>query len=254
MPYNALEWHVSVQMNVTKAGFSVSYIVLHTCGQPVPQRLISANVDNGTAAGIKRLRRLQTDRLRRAPGKGPLACRLLLPGCCFHAISMFVAIPWASKTNHTRGGARFEHRNFRDIGLQPGSSCKSPDSQYATTDMCSSTPAVRCRRNEGTCTQTYAHKYLWQGLHCQVICTKWPNHRLNDSSTLGSQVLLYQRQHRRRNKCPPAAKVQQLRGARLKALLALDFCLRILGCSCKSPGRAICHYGYVQEYTGFPYP
>ena len=78
MPYNALEWHVSVQMNVTKAGFSVSYIVLHTCGQPVPQRLISANVDNGTAAGIKRLRRLQTDRLRRAPGKGPLACRLLL--------------------------------------------------------------------------------------------------------------------------------------------------------------------------------
>ena len=54
MPHNALEWHVSVQMNVTKAGFAVSYIVLHTCGQPVPQRLISANVDNGTAAGIKR--------------------------------------------------------------------------------------------------------------------------------------------------------------------------------------------------------
>ena len=52
MPYNALEWHVSVQMNVTKAGFAVSYIVLYTCGQPVPQRIISANVDNGTAAGI----------------------------------------------------------------------------------------------------------------------------------------------------------------------------------------------------------
>ena len=136
---------------------------------------------------------------------------------------MFVAIPWASKTNHTRGGARFEHRNFRDIGLQPGSSCKSPDSQYATTDMCSSTPAVRCRRNEGTCTQTYAHKYLWQGLYCQVICTKWPYHRLNDSSTLGSQALLYQRQHRRRKIRPPAAKVQPLRGARLKAPLALDF-------------------------------
>ena len=79
MPYNALEWHVSVQMNVTKAGFSVSYIVLHTCGQPVPQPLISANVDNGTAAGKYAFRRLQTDRLRRAPGKGPLACRLLLP-------------------------------------------------------------------------------------------------------------------------------------------------------------------------------
>ena len=133
-------------------------------------------------------------------------------------------------------------------------SCKSSDSQYATTDMCSSTSAVRYCRNEGTCTRTYAHKYLWQGVHCQVICTKWPYHRLNDSSTLGSQVLLYQRQHRRRNKCPPAAKDQALRGARLKALLALDFCLRILGCSCKSPGREICHYGYVQEYTGFPYP
>ena len=89
------------------------------------------------------------------------------------ALSMFVAIPWASKTNHTRGGARFEHRNFRDIGLQPGSSCKSPDSQYAATDICGSTPAVRCRRNEGTCTRHHAHKYLWQCIHCQV-CTKRP--------------------------------------------------------------------------------
>ena len=37
-----------------------------------------------------------------------------------------------------------------------------------------------------------------------------------------------QRRHRRRNKRPPAAKDQALRGARLKALLALDFCQRIL--------------------------
>ena len=73
-----------------------------------------------------------------------------------------------------------------------------------------------------------------------MICTKWPYHRLNDSSTLGSQALLYQRQHRRRKIRPPAAKVQALRGARLKALLALDFCLCIRGCSCISPGRAIC--------------
>ena len=160
----------------------------------------------------------------------------------------------AAKVQALRG-ARLKALLALDFCLfMRGRSCKSPDSQYATTDMCSSTPAVRCRRNEGTCTQTYAHKYLWQGLYCQVICTKWPYHRLNDSSTLGSQALLYQRQNRRRNICPPAAKVQPLRGARLKALLALDFCLRILGCSCKSPGRAICHYGYVQEYTGFPYP
>ena len=33
---------------------------------------------------------------------------------------------------------------------------------------------------------------------------------------------------------PPAAKVQALRGARLKALLALDFCLGMRGRSCNS--------------------
>ena len=52
MPYNALEWHVSVQMNVTRAGFATSYFVSHTYWQLVPQRIISANVDRGTAAGI----------------------------------------------------------------------------------------------------------------------------------------------------------------------------------------------------------
>ena len=36
----------------------------------------------------------------------------------------------------------------------------------------------------------------------------------------------------------PAAKVQALRGARLKALLALDFCVRILGSSCNSSRQA----------------
>ena len=70
MPYNALEWHVSVQMNVTRAGFAASYFVSYTYWQPVPQRLISANVDNGTAAGIKRLRRLKIKRC------GELASRL----------------------------------------------------------------------------------------------------------------------------------------------------------------------------------
>ena len=110
MPYNALEWHVSVQMNVTKAGFSVSYIVLHTCGQPVPQLLISANVDNGTAAGIKRLRRLQTDRLRRAPGKGPLACRLLLPGCCFPAVASMQLVCLSLSPGLPRRTTRMEGR------------------------------------------------------------------------------------------------------------------------------------------------
>ena len=42
------------------------------------------------------------------------------------------------------------------------------------------------------------------------------------------------RRHRRRNIRHPAAKVQALRGARLKALLALDFCLGMRGRSCNS--------------------
>ena len=70
MPYNALEWHVSVQMNVTRAGFAVSYFVSNTCWQTVPQLLISANVDHGTAAGINALRRLKIKRC------GELASRL----------------------------------------------------------------------------------------------------------------------------------------------------------------------------------
>ena len=70
MPYNALEWHVSVQMNVTRAGFAVSYFVSHTCWQPLPQRVNSVNANDGTAAGIKRLRRLKFKRC------GELASRL----------------------------------------------------------------------------------------------------------------------------------------------------------------------------------
>ena len=42
------------------------------------------------------------------------------------------------------------------------------------------------------------------------------------------------RRHRRRNIRHPAAKVQTLRGARPKALLALDFCLGMRGRSCNS--------------------
>ena len=70
MPYNALEWHVSVQMNVTRAGFAVSYFVSHTCWQPLPQRVNSVNANDSTAAGIKRLRRLKFKRC------GELALRL----------------------------------------------------------------------------------------------------------------------------------------------------------------------------------
>ena len=54
MLHNAFWGRSAGQVNVTRVGFAVSYFVSHTCWQPVPQRLISANVDNGTAAGIKR--------------------------------------------------------------------------------------------------------------------------------------------------------------------------------------------------------
>ena len=49
-------------MNVTRAGFAASYFVSHTYWQLVPQRIISANVDRGPAAGIYALRRLKSKR------------------------------------------------------------------------------------------------------------------------------------------------------------------------------------------------
>ena len=57
-------------MNVTKAGFAASYFVSHAYWQLVPQRIISANVDPGTAVGINALRRLKVKR------RGELALRL----------------------------------------------------------------------------------------------------------------------------------------------------------------------------------
>ena len=57
-------------MNVTKAGFAASYFVSHTYWQLVPERIISANVDPGTAAGINALRLLKIKRC------GELASRL----------------------------------------------------------------------------------------------------------------------------------------------------------------------------------
>ena len=57
-------------MNVTKAGFAASYFVSHTYWQLVPERIISANVDPGTAAGINAIRLLKIKRC------GELALRL----------------------------------------------------------------------------------------------------------------------------------------------------------------------------------
>ena len=70
MPHNAFWGRSAGQVNVTRAGFAVSYFVSHTCWQPLPQRVISVNANDGTAAGIKRLRRLKFKRC------GELASRL----------------------------------------------------------------------------------------------------------------------------------------------------------------------------------
>ena len=101
MPYNALEWHVSVQMNVTRAGFAVSYFVSHTCWQPLPQRVNSVNANDSIAAGKYALRRLKFKRC------GELASRL-------SSRLTFAYVYLAVRANHLAG-------------------------QYATTDTCRST-------------------------------------------------------------------------------------------------------------------
>ena len=56
---------------------------------------------------------------------------------------------------------------------------------------------------------------------------------------------------RRRNQRPPAAEGQALRGARLKALLALDFCLFMRGRSCK-PDSQYATTDTCRSTQGFP--
>ena len=68
--HNAFWGRSAGQVNVTRAGFAVSYFVSHTCWQPLPQRVISANINDATAVGIYALRRLKFKRC------GELASRL----------------------------------------------------------------------------------------------------------------------------------------------------------------------------------
>ena len=133
-------------MNVTRAGFAVSYFVSHTCWQPLPQRVNSVNANDSTAAGIKRLRRLKFKRC------GELASRL-------SSLLTFAYVYVVVRAIHP--GKEY----------QRGLSCNSPDSQYANTDMCGDTPAAICCQNEGTCTRNHSHLFLCLGIHCQVNCT-----------------------------------------------------------------------------------
>ena len=87
----------------------------------------------------------------------------------------------------------------------------------------------------GTARVFHPGEEFQRGRSCKSkVCTKWPYLRLPDNTTHGSRGVALSRQHRRRNKRHPAAKGQALRGARLKALLALDFCLGMRGHSCNS--------------------
>ena len=61
-----INWHCSS----AAFGFAASYFVSHTYWQLVPERIISANVDPGTAAGINAIRLLKVKRC------GELASRL----------------------------------------------------------------------------------------------------------------------------------------------------------------------------------
>ena len=127
MPHNAFWGRSAGQVNVTRAGFAVSYFVSHTCWQPLPQRVISANVNDGTAAGIKRLRRLKFKRCGELASRLSsrltfayvyLAIRGIHPGGNFSVIvranhltanmplQICVAVPRLSGTAEMRGPAR----------------------------------------------------------------------------------------------------------------------------------------------------
>ena len=145
MPHNAFWGRSSGQVNVTRAGFAVSYFVSHTCWQPLPQRVNSVNANDSTAAGIKRLRRLKFKRC------GELALRLssrltfAWVGVAILAIHSSRCITAGLLVYFIQMGAY--QRACSCISFwrvfQRGRSCKSPDSQYATTDICGRTPAVR---------------------------------------------------------------------------------------------------------------
>ena len=124
MPHNAFWGRSAGQVNVTRAGFAVSYFVSHTCWQPLPQRVISVNANDSTAAGIKRLRRLKFKRCGELASR--LSSRLTFAWGCVavRAIHLTVnmplqislAIPRLSGAAEMRGPAR---------GTMPTSICGS---------------------------------------------------------------------------------------------------------------------------------
>ena len=94
---------------------------------------VSGILDDGTAAGKKHLRRLQTGRLRRAPewARLPAACCFRVPNLCDGIPGRFVILPLSVEGSLLRPepsmilapsmeGSAILYRTFHDMDLQRG--------------------------------------------------------------------------------------------------------------------------------------
>ena len=156
MPHNAFWGRSAGQVNVTRAGFAVSYFVPHTCWQPLPQRVNSVNANDGTAAGIKRLRRLKFKRCGELASRlssrltfawGCVAVRAIHSSRCISAglLVNFIEVRIFSVVVHAN------HLTVETllqilVGMVPHAGpliSAAPDSQGIATDICSGILTVR---------------------------------------------------------------------------------------------------------------
>ena len=156
MPHNAFWGRSAGQVNVTRAGFAVSYFVSHTCWQPLPQRVNSVNANDSTAAGIKRLRRLKFKRCGELASRlssrltfawGCVAVRAIHSSRCISAglLVTFIEVRIFSVVVHAN------HLTVETllqilVGMVPRAGpliSAAPDSQGIATDICSGILTVR---------------------------------------------------------------------------------------------------------------
>ena len=156
MPHNAFWGRSAGQVNVTRAGFAVSYFVSHTCWQPLPQRVNSVNANDGTAAGIYALRRLKFKRCGELASRlssrltfawGCVAVRAIHSSRCISAglLVNFIEVRIFSVVVHAN------HLTVETllqilVGMVPRAGpliSAAPDSQGIATDICSGILTVR---------------------------------------------------------------------------------------------------------------
>ena len=156
MPHNAFWGRSAGQVNVTRAGFAVSYFVSHTCWQPLPQRVISANINDATAVGIYALRRLKFKRCGELASRlssrltfawGCVAVRAIHSSRCISAglLVNFIEVRIFSVVVHAN------HLTVETllqilVGMVPRAGpliSAAPDSQGIATDICSGILTVR---------------------------------------------------------------------------------------------------------------